>query len=224
MNTAELLAGRLDRGRLLQRKAHSDAQVEGLRGGHKLSIGFWKSNDTSGWFVEARAAKLPLLLSVARHRVGDRAVIARGAMVDLEIGDTEFDRVWRIEGAPVDTAKRVLDAEVRSLLAPFDAVLLVDERKISLCPVGDKRVDPSFEELDAAATLVATVAARVALAGRELAPGDPSRAARREEVKRLKASREELWARATWWERLVLVVVGLLLLAGACGFVYGTFF
>ena len=221
---AQALAARLESGKVLKPKERSGTRVEGKRGGRLLRFAFWKQNDSSGWLVTTRGAKLPLVISVARHRLGEGAVIERGAMLDISLGDESFDAAWRVEGAPLDTTKSVLDAEVRALLSPFDAILEVDEERICLAPPGSKIVQPTVAELDRAADLIVAVADRVARAAAELGPKHPSLAERRKQVKALKARQQQLWARATWWERILIVFAATVLLAAACAFLYGTFF
>jgi hypothetical protein len=107
------LVRRLEQGKRLSAADQADPRVEGLRAGRKLRFGFWKSNKQSGWYVETQASKkVPLLMLLVRHVRGDQPVIRRGAMVDIQLGDAEFDRAWRVEAAPAETARLVLDAEL----------------------------------------------------------------------------------------------------------------
>ena len=97
---AAALAARLEQGRQLSPRDHADPRVEGLRSGRKLRFGFWKSNRQSGWYVEANTSKkFPFMMVVVRHLLGDKAVIRRGAMIDVELGDADFDRIWRVEAS-----------------------------------------------------------------------------------------------------------------------------
>lgn len=42
-------------------------------------------------------------------------------MVDLTLGDPGFDAVFRVEVAPADVARELLDPELRKLLASYPA-------------------------------------------------------------------------------------------------------
>lgn len=216
------LARRLEQGRLLSARDQADPRVEGLRAGRRLRFGFWKSNRQSGWYVESNASKkFPFMMVVVRHLWGDKAVIRRGAMIDVELGDADFDRIWRVEAAPADTARQVLDAELRALLTPFEASLIVEDGKVRLEAPGSKIVVPSADELDAAADVVVATAERMRRVAEQ--QGGRSRAEREGEVEQLKTLRGALWARATWWERLIITLVALALVAAVCGYLWGTF-
>lgn len=75
-----------------------------------------------------------LSLLVRRHEWMDEHQIERAAMVDLQLGDAEFDRQFLVEAAPAEVARTLLDGAVRSLLASHDAAALATEM------VGDRPV------------------------------------------------------------------------------------
>lgn len=58
----------------------------------------------------------PLTLSVRRHALFDGGKIARGTMIDVEVGDDAFDTAYLVEAAPADVVTRLLDARLRSFL------------------------------------------------------------------------------------------------------------
>jgi hypothetical protein len=86
---------------------------------------------------------------------------------------------------------------------------------------GSKIVDPTAKELDAAANVVVAIAERMGRAAEQ--QGGRPRAEREAEVERLKTLRGALWARATWWERLIITRVARALVAAVGGYVWGTF-
>jgi hypothetical protein len=59
----------------------------------------------------------PLELHVRRHGRHDASLIARGDMIDVEIGDPAFDPLFLVEAAPSDVARILLDPEARGFLA-----------------------------------------------------------------------------------------------------------
>lgn len=68
----------------------------------------------------------PLAVFVRRHGLGDRSQVARGEMVDVEVGDPTFDAEFLIEAAPAAIAIRLLDAPARAFLAGYVDVELID--------------------------------------------------------------------------------------------------
>jgi len=76
--------------------------------------------------------KLPrgyaLSLYVRRHDWMDPHYIERAAMVDLEIGDAEFDRQFLVEAAPAAIVRMILDAPARRWLADHDGAMLTTEQ------------------------------------------------------------------------------------------------
>src|ERR1700733_8274422 len=78
-------------------------------------------------------AAYPLAIHVRRHAWRDRAHIEAQAMVDVEVGDPEFDRAFLIEAARADVVKILLDADARRLLSAhhnveLDTISIVDRR------------------------------------------------------------------------------------------------
>lgn len=64
----------------------------------------------------------PLAIHVRRHLGADQRVIARGDMVDVLVGDREFDDAFLVEAAPADVVRALFDAEVRAMLAAHTRV------------------------------------------------------------------------------------------------------
>ena len=72
----------------------------------------------------------PLAIHVRRHGVFDRGKIARGDMVDIEVGDPAFDDAFLVEAAPAEIARDLIDAGMRSALLSADpSVELTTETK-----------------------------------------------------------------------------------------------
>lgn len=61
-------------------------------------------------------ASYPLAIHVRPHGWTDRALRARGEMVDVKLGDAAFDAAFLVEAAPEDVARQLLDAGARGLL------------------------------------------------------------------------------------------------------------
>jgi hypothetical protein len=59
----------------------------------------------------------PLSINVRRHGWLDAGKIERGTMIDVDLGDPEFDAAFLVEVAPADVARVLLDAGIRSMLA-----------------------------------------------------------------------------------------------------------
>ena len=66
----------------------------------------------------------PLTIHVRRQLGSDRAKIAWGEMVDVEVGDQEFDPLFLVEAAPADVARALLDPEARGFLSSHGQVEL----------------------------------------------------------------------------------------------------
>ncbi|MBA3502073.1 MAG: hypothetical protein H0T65_17045 [Deltaproteobacteria bacterium] len=60
--------------------------------------------------------KYPLLLLVRKHGWLDKGKIERGEMVDVVVGDAEFDERFLVEAAPAEVARILLDPRERSYL------------------------------------------------------------------------------------------------------------
>jgi len=69
-----------------------------------------------------------LSLYVRRHEALDPHEIRRDAMVDVELGDAEFDRQFLVEAAPAQIVRMVLDAPVRRWLTDHDGATLTTEQ------------------------------------------------------------------------------------------------
>jgi hypothetical protein len=61
-------------------------------------------------------ASYPLAIHLRRHAWLDKGRIARGDMIDLQLGDPAFDEAFLVEAAPEDIARGLLDAGARSFL------------------------------------------------------------------------------------------------------------
>jgi hypothetical protein len=77
----------------------------------------------------------PLELHVRRQGWHANAAIARGKMIDVEIGDPVFDPMFVVEAAPADVVRALLDPELRGFLAShssakLDTVVLAGHRKV----------------------------------------------------------------------------------------------
>jgi hypothetical protein len=87
--------------------------------------------------LECEPGVFPVVLHVEPHARGDADRIARGEMIDLEIGDPAFDPAFRVEAAPADIVARILDSAVRAyLLAHPRAELATHEGVLRLSVPG----------------------------------------------------------------------------------------
>ena len=68
-----------------------------------------------------------LALYVRRYDWTDQHQVERGTMVDIELGDAEFDRQFLVEAAPAQIASSLLGPAIRGLLARHEAVTLTTE-------------------------------------------------------------------------------------------------
>ncbi len=178
----------------------------------------------------------PLAIHVRRHTRSDKHVIARGDMVDVQIGDPRFDEAFLVEAAPADVVRALIDPAVRGLL---DLHKQVDLETVEN-PDGTRSIRLGFhgwtEQLDALApplAVMANLGARVRdvyanadAAHEQVAPGDPYRpivdaqpardaqVARESEVGRVQAVREKRAAEARALAVVVLVVIGLVTAIG----------
>ena len=69
-------------------------------------------------------ASYPLAIHVRRREPSDGPRIARGALIDVALGDPAFDDDFLVEAAPADVVRMVLDARVRRMLAAHEHVAL----------------------------------------------------------------------------------------------------
>lgn len=74
--------------------------------------------------------RYPLTLHVRRHNLFDKLAIERGNMVDIEVGDAEFDEDFLVESAPVDVVRRLLTPRVRRYFK--------EHRNVELCTPSDR--------------------------------------------------------------------------------------
>ena len=96
-------------------------------------IGFRMTTRGSGksttYWTEVDAelpAKYPLRLFVRRHGWRDQTKIDRGEMVDVIVGDPEFDNRFLVEAAPAQIARILLDPRERSYLMQLEERLHFD--------------------------------------------------------------------------------------------------
>ena len=76
----------------------------------------------------------PLSIHVRRHAWRDRARIASGEMIDIQLGDAAFDDAFLVEAAPADVVRLLLDQAARSFLAAQPRV------ELDTVEVGGRRV------------------------------------------------------------------------------------
>ncbi len=125
---ARELAGRVDRNQAIGR--YRDLPVSYRF--ERRSVG---SRSESWTEVDVRLARgYPIELHVRRQDSTDAALIADGAMIDVEVGDVEFDPEFLVEAAPADVARTLLDREARCYLASHAKV------ELETRDVGDRKV------------------------------------------------------------------------------------
>lgn len=106
--------------------------------------------------------RYPLTLHVRRHESGDRAAIARGAMVDVEVGDAAFDDAFLVEAAPADVVRHLLTPAVRRYLTGSRRVeLLTPPDREGILQLALKGWDVQLFEVDEALDLAIEIAASV---------------------------------------------------------------
>lgn len=136
----------LDGGRVSKSGTSGIRTIEGRRRDLHVRVSCWYSNNTHGWSVETK-----------------------GAIVDLGTGDPALDRDWLVEGAPVATARQVLDDELRKRLAgALDFTIEIDGGEIK---VSDRPNTYGPEEVDVGIDLALVVRARLAAMAKD-APSD----------------------------------------------------
>jgi hypothetical protein len=152
----------------LEQASQGGAAVTGRYQGIEVTYRFATrgsgSNSESWTEVEAAVpASYPLAIHVRRHDWRDRTHIERGDMIDVKVGDAEFDRAFLVEAAPADVVRRLLDGETRALLGahqPVELDTIVDgDRKLLRLGIRQWIED----EAGAAALIerIAAIAARV---------------------------------------------------------------
>jgi hypothetical protein len=111
--------------------------VHGARAGVPVAVrfilrgtGYERTSHDRRWTeIDAKLPKgYALSLYVRRREWTDTLMIERNAMVDIEIGDREFNRQFLVEAAPAQVARKVLGGTVRSVLAAHDTVCLTTDR------------------------------------------------------------------------------------------------
>jgi hypothetical protein len=117
------LAAQLDEG------SGDGVAAEGKRGGIRVEYRFrdrgtGKHRDPWTEVSAEIPAKYPLAMYVRRQGYHDEELVARGELVDVQIGDPAFDAAFLLEIAPADVARRLLDQPTRTLLAAYDPVEL----------------------------------------------------------------------------------------------------
>ena len=183
--------------------------------------------------------KYPLAVHVRRQGRRDHALVARGEMVDVLVGDRAFDDAFLIEAAPADVVRLLLDAEVRRLLAlhgesDLDTVDRPDGTRALVLGIRGWIEDPALaaEPIQVMARLGSRVRDAYAAADADLAkgdaPGDPYRpvvddrpartaqVGREAEVEKVKGLRAERDARANAVAWTVIGVVFAIILLSVC--------
>jgi hypothetical protein len=126
--------------------------------------GHGTNDDAVRWTeIDVELPRYPLALYLRRHGWLDALQVARGAMVDLTLGDAAFDAAFLVEAAPADVARKLLDAKARAALASYDCVELTTEQAAA-GPVLRLAIRGWLEDGDAAlaaAQLAVTMVRRV---------------------------------------------------------------
>ena len=109
---------------LADRLRGSASRAEGVARGtyrglpilHRLTTRGRGEAETRWTEIECPRPAVPAALHIERHRLGDRAKVRRHEMVDLELGDRHFDRMYRVEGVPAEVVQRAIPPAVRGFL------------------------------------------------------------------------------------------------------------
>jgi hypothetical protein len=173
----------------------------------------------------------PLALNIRRHGGSDQRRIERSEMVDVELGDPEFDAAFVVEGAPADVVRQMLPEEVRSFLLLRGGLEVATDGGVLRLAIAERVDAPDAVTMVVdwtsrlAASLVdATATADAAVAAGQAPGGDPyrprvddrplreARAARAAEVAAVEARRTEHARRARW---IAAATVGAVIVAVA---------
>ena len=183
--------------------------------------------------------KYPLAVHVRRHGKADHGQVARGEMVDVQVGDKAFDDAFLVEAAPADVVRVLLEADIRALLAAYpeidlDTVDRADGTRALVVGIRGWLEDPAefAEPMRVMARLGSRVRAAYAAADaaveQNTAPGDPYRpivddapvraaqSAREAEVANVKGMRAERDARAKTFATVLVAVVFAVIALGLC--------
>lgn len=78
------------------------------------------------WWTEAECTPppaYPLDLHVRRRGWFDERMIARGTMVDVQVGEPRFDETFLVEAAPADVVRQLFDQDFRTFLLSVSGAL-----------------------------------------------------------------------------------------------------
>ena len=93
----------------------------------------------------------PLSLHVCKHELFDRARIKRGTMVDVTVGDPDFDALFRVEAAPADVVARLIGPKLRAFMVSRPDTLLLTlaaSSTVRLALVGWSNIEVAMQAID----------------------------------------------------------------------------
>ena len=93
----------------------------------------------------------PLSLHVCKHELFDRARIMRGTMVDVNVGDPDFDALFRVEAAPADVVARLIGPKMRAfMMSRPDTVLLTPAQRatVRFAVVGWSNIEVAMQAIE----------------------------------------------------------------------------
>lgn len=136
--------------------------VKCTRYSHELVLRRYRDGSKYFQITTAIPREYPLLLDIRRETYSDWRAKRRDDLVDVRVGDREFDEMFVVEGAPADVVARLVTKPLRELLvASSDARVVVDNtHELAL------KLDrwPDAETAIAAIDAIAVVAAEVPIA------------------------------------------------------------
>jgi hypothetical protein len=116
----------------------------------------------------------PLVLRIRRHRWRDAARIDRGELVDVLVGDKDFDPAFLVHAAPAEVTRILLDDDTRRFLASHSKIELdtFETHDFKLLRLSIAGWHDDLAEATAAIDTVTRLAGRVRDAYAEAAAGD----------------------------------------------------
>lgn len=207
------LAAALEGGQARRAKNAQERVITGrLRGVH-VTLSCDGSNQLRGWRVHAKGAAPPLLVSVDKRAIGETSE-------PIPTGDAAFDAEWIVTGAPADTARLLVDEDVRAAVARAgDVSFAIDDGAVDLSGPNTGAFYGAADVLRGAELVVLLRERLAALARSGVGAGaDAERA-----VAARRAADERVFANVSWPGRVALIAAGLLLAAAVIFGVRGCF-
>jgi hypothetical protein len=164
--------------------------------------------DLQSWYVRTSVEHAPPLLLGARGKFqGEEAAVRRGAVLAVEVGDEAFEKEYLVEAAPKETAKQVIEEDVRRAItaAGGKVEVAIDGSTITVSGGGYAYAVADVEAGLALLHLVADRLEAVVATRRAAHPSKKQLEEEDEQVAHLRKLRESFWIRATPIQRVLMV-------------------